>query len=140
MQDINSVTVVGRLTRDVEVKSVGGTELAELSIASNYSTKRGLEWVEEVSFFDVVKWEPGGVKPYLVKGTQIAVEGTIRQERWEKDGQKRSRVKIHAKTIQLLGSKGEGGKQRMSGPPEYGTQPGDVGYSEGAGFSDDVPF
>lgn len=115
MQDTNRVTVVGRLTRDAEIKQVGSTEIAEIAIASNYQTKRGEEWVEEVSYFDVVKWKPGGLGKYLTKGTQIAVDGTLRQERWEKDGQARSRVKIHAQTVQLLGGKSGGAQSSGSG-------------------------
>lgn len=123
MRDINGVVIVGRLTRDAEIKALpSGTEVAEFSVASNYSTKRGDQWVDEVSYFDVVKFSPGGLAKYLVKGKQLAMWGELRQERWEKDGQKRSKVKIMAQTLQLLGGGGE--KQA----------------EQTGGFEDDVPF
>lgn len=123
MRDINGVVIVGRLTRDAEIKALpSGTEVAEFSVASNYSTKRGDQWVDEVSYFDVVKFSPGGLAKYLVKGKQLAMWGELRQERWEKDGQKRSKVKIMAQTLQLLG----GGGEKQAEPT--------------GGFEDDVPF
>lgn len=139
MTDINTVTIIGRLTRDADVKQIpSGTEVASLSVAVNRSIKRGDQWSEEASFFDVEKWKPGGLAQYLTKGQQVAVTGELIQDRWEHDGQKRSKVKIHAQSIQLLGSRSQGN-----------TSPGDTGEVErytpteggsGAGFEDDIPF
>ena len=133
MDDINIVTLVGRLTKDAEVKALpSGAEVAEMSIASNYSVKKGDQWVDEVSYFDVVKFKPGGLAQYLKKGKQISVVGELQQQRWEKDGQKRSRVKIMARKLQLLG-----GKETQSA---YGQEPGDLEHKADPGFEDDVPF
>ena len=133
MDDINSVTLVGRLTKNAEVKALpSGAEVAEMSIASNYSVKKGDQWVDEVSYFDITKFKPGGLAKYLVKGKQIAVVGELQQQRWEKDGQKRSRVKIMARKLQLLG-----GNETQSA---YGQEPGDLGHKVDSGFEDDVPF
>lgn len=102
MRDINTVTIVGRLTRDAEVKALpSGVDVVEFSIASNYSVKRGDDWADEASFFDVTKFKPGGLSQYLTKGRQVFVSGELRQERWEKDGAKRSRVRIIAQAVQL---------------------------------------
>lgn len=108
--DINSVTIVGRLTRDAELKYTNsGSAVTSMGIAVNRSRKDGDQWVEEASFFDVSLWGRRGesLNQYLLKGTRLAVTGELRQERWEKDGQKRSRVIIHANNIQLLGSKND---------------------------------
>lgn len=111
MQDVNSVILIGRLTRDLgtDERSFGyvanGQARANVSIAVNRSKKSGEEWVEEVSYFDVTIWgkTAENLKPYLTKGKQIAVDGYLKQDRWEKDGQKMSRVSIVANNVQLLG-------------------------------------
>ena len=106
-EDINSVTIVGRLVRDAELKySNSGTAITNISMAVNRSRKDGDQWVEEASFFDVTLWGRRGesLNQYLQRGTRIAVVGELRQERWEQDGKSRSRVVIHANNIQLLGN------------------------------------
>lgn len=138
MQDINAVVIIGRLTKDAEIKTLpSGTTVAEFSIANNWSRKQGDQWKDEVSYFQVVKFSPGGLAKYLVKGKQVGIAGELQQQWWEKDGQKQSRVKIIAQKLQLLG--GKGGEQDSQAP--YGTQPGDVGYSGNSGsdeFEDDL--
>ena len=102
--DINSVVIVGRLTRDAELRYLNsGTAVASISIAVNRSKKDGDQWISEANFFDVSYFGKGaeGIKPYLTKGTQIAVQGSLRQDRWEKDGQKFSRVNILADSVEL---------------------------------------
>ena len=108
MSDINTTTQVGRLTRDAETKYTGGGMcIAEFSLANNYRKKSGDEWIDEVNYFDVVLFgkRAEALAQYLTKGTQLAVSGSLRQDRWEKDGQKRSKVVIVANDIQLLGGK-----------------------------------
>ena len=111
MTDVNKVICIGRLTQDAKVDFIAsGTAKSEISIAVNRSVKKGGNWVDEVSFFYVTIWgkTAQNLEQYLKKGTQICVEGFLRQDRWEKDGQKQSRVSIVAENVQLLGSsKGE---------------------------------
>ena len=105
--DLNSVVLVGRLTKDVEVTTLSsGTNKGVLNIAVNRSVKQGDAWVDEVSFFEVVLWgkTAEGLRPYLVKGKLVGVDGYLKQDRWEKDGQKHSKVNIVANSIQLLGA------------------------------------
>lgn len=111
MADINTVSMIGRLTRDAELSyTPGGMAIASLSIAINRSVKKGEQWVEEADYFDVKVFGNQGknLAQYLTKGKQIGIEGYLRQERWEKDGQKKSRVIINANNIQLLGGKDNG--------------------------------
>jgi len=121
--DLNMVLLVGRLTKDVELKRANsGTAIAELSLASNYRTKHGDNWEDAVSYFDctLMGKRADGLAKYLVKGTRIGVTGELRQDRWEKDGQKRSKVKVHVHDVQLLHSKrNEDGDDRFKddGPP-----------------------
>jgi len=114
MADVNHVILIGRLTRDAELKyTSGGMAVCKFAIAVNKRRKQGEQWVEEVSFFDIVLWGKSGegLNQYLVKGKQVAVEGELHQNRWEKDGQTQSKVEIVANNVQLLG----GGQQRAEG-------------------------
>ena len=113
MTDINHVVIVGRLTRDLGTDErsfaylPSGQARANVSIAVNRSRKQGDQWVDEANFFDVTIWgkTAENLKPYLTKGKQIAVDGYLKQDRWEKDGQKFSRVSIVANNVQLLGGR-----------------------------------
>ena len=122
MTDTNRVIVIGRLTQDAKVDFIAsGTAKSEISIAVNRSVKKGGNWVDEVSFFYVTIWgkTAQNLEQYLKKGTQICVEGFLRQDRWEKDGQKQSRISITAENIQLLGGGNKGGNnQQDNGFPE----------------------
>ena len=165
--DINQVVLVGRLTRDAELKyTSGGMPVCAFSIAVNYKKKSGDQWTEEVSFFDIVLFGRQGeaIHQYLGKGKQVAVSGELRQDRWEQDGQSRSKVKIIAANLQLLGGGGSGGSGGSGGAPAGGSPSNQGGggrpYQSGAGpsgggqyggnqapngggpddFDDDIPF
>lgn len=158
--DINSVVIVGRLTRDAELRYLNsGTAVASISIAVNRSKKDGDQWISEANFFDVSYFGKGaeGIKPYLTKGTQIAVQGSLRQDRWEKDGQKFSRVNILADSIELLGSRSSssqnngnsdsfGGYQQRASYSQNkssggGYEPSSEAFGgDNAGFPEDIPF
>ena len=101
--DINSLNIIGRLTRDAELKYTnGGLAVSTFSIATD--SYAGKDKESYVSFFECDYWgKPAeALNQYLTKGTQIAFEGYIKQERWEKDGANSSKVKIKAQRIQLL--------------------------------------
>ena len=117
MTDINHVVVVGRLTRDCgnDQREFGylqnGNCRAHVSIAVNRAKKQpDGSWADEANYFDVTIWgkTAENLKPYLLKGTQIAVDGYLKQDRWEKDGQRFSRVSIVADQVQLCGRKADG--------------------------------
>ena len=120
MTDTNLVVLIGRLTQDCgnderSFQYVGnGTAKAVVSLAVNRSVKKNGNWVDEVSFINVTIWgkTAENLKQYLKKGTQICVCGYLTQDRWEKDGQKQSRLKVVAESVQLLGG---GNKQNDSG-------------------------
>ena len=146
MADVNHVVLIGRLTRDAELKyTAGGQAVCKFSVAVNRRRKQGDQWIDEPNFFDIVVWGRQGetLNQYLVKGKQVGVDGELRQDRWEQDGQNRSRVEIVANNLQLLGSSagggftggansgnGGGGRQDSSPAIEHG----------GDGFTDDIPF
>lgn len=122
MNDINSVVETGRLTNSAELKySTTGSAIVNFSLAVNRSMKRGDQWIDEVSYFDVTAFGKIGeaLKPYLTKGKQVTISGYLKQERWETNGQKRSRVIIIAQDIQLSSD---------------GRQFGNNGYEEDYGY------
>ena len=139
--DINHVTIVGRLTRDAEISYLpSGVAVAKISIAVNRSRKNGDQWVEEVSYFDSAIFGKAAenLKPYLSKGKKIGLEGHLKQDRWEKDGQKFSKISIIADNVQLLGGRSDGGG---SGYGESPSAPTGEQSSQGAdGDLDDIPF
>jgi len=102
--DLNRVVLIGRLTRDAELRQ-NGTTVSSFSIAVNRKKKQGDEWVDDVNFFDVCLFgkQAESLQKYLTKGKQIAIDGELKQDRWEKDGQNRSKVVVIANSVQLLG-------------------------------------
>ena len=83
MADINSVNLVGRLTRDAELRYTGGgLAICHFSIAVNRRRKQGEEWVDEASFFNVTQIGHGAesIQKYLVKGKQVGIQGELRQK------------------------------------------------------------
>lgn len=157
-EDINSVVLVGRLTRDAELMyTSSGMPLTKMSLAVNRRRKQGDQWVDEGHFFDVNCWgkRAEALGPYLKKGQQIAIQGQLRQDRWEQDGVKRSKVLIEADNLQLLGggggSSGGGRNDRVSDDNPYRNDKPQGGAPAKAApradyipdddrFEDDVPF
>jgi single-strand DNA-binding protein len=141
-QDIVSVFAIGRLTRDSELKYTGGgLAIAKFSIACNSRAKKGDEWIDEASFLEVSVFGKSAesLNQYLLKGKQIAVQGRLKQERWESDGQTRSKIVINADNVQLLG----GDKNTQGSAPDARNSPSRAsqGYSGAQpDFDSDIPF
>ena len=122
MTDLNHVVVIGRLTRDLgaDERSFGylpnGNARANISLAVNRSKKQNEQWIDEVSYFDITIFgkTAENLKSYLTRGKQICVEGHLQQQRWEKDGQKYSKIVIIADNVQLLGGKSENSSNNES--------------------------
>ena len=162
MTDLNHVVLIGRLTQDLgsDERNFGyvgnGQARANVSIAVNRSRKNGDQWVDEVNYFNVTIWgkTAENLKPYLTKGKQICVEGHLKQDRWEKDGQKQSRVTIVADNVQLLGGRGDNNSQSAVGAPKFqainNNANQNTGFSNnyqsepygdtGSDFPEDIPF
>lgn len=101
MRDYNRVTVTGRLTRDVELRhTASGVAVADATLASNHKFGE----VDEVNFFDLVFWGSKAefASQYLKKGKGVLVEGRLQQQRWEKDGEKRSKVVLVVEDVTFL--------------------------------------
>lgn len=152
MADVNHVILIGRLTRNAELKyTTSGQPVCKFAIAVNRRRKKGDEWVDEASFLDIVLWGKSGeaINQYLTKGKQVAVEGALHQDRWEQDGQHRSKIEIEATSVQLLGGgqEGQGGAQQAANVSTHReAQPSaSAGHRASAecggdSFTDDIPF
>lgn len=105
--DLNVVALTGRLTRDSELKYANsGMAIARFTLAVNRKIKDANgQWVDTADFFDCSMFGKSaeGVNQYLLKGTHVAINAELRQERWEKDGQKQSKVTLVVNQLTLLG-------------------------------------
>lgn len=110
MASFNKVVLVGNVTRDIELRHVpSGTAVADIGIAINDKRKHGDEWIEDTTFVDCTAWGRTAevAAEYLRKGASVLIEGRLKLDQWEKDGQKQSRLKVVAERLQMLGGKGE---------------------------------
>lgn len=147
MASLNRVFLMGNLTRDPEVRyTPKGTAVADLSMAINmvYRTQDGSDR-EEVVYVDVVTWgrQAETCGQYLSKGSPVFVEGRLQLDQWEdKDGQKRSRLRVRAERVQFLGrgkaseSKGPPQPAGESRPPQATAPTEETSHPE----EDDIPF
>lgn len=112
MPSYNKVVLVGNITRDIEVRYItSGTAVADVGLAVNDRVKRGDEWVDETTFVDITFWARTAevLAEYCKKGSSILVEGRLKLDQWEQDGQKRSKLKVVGEKMQMLDKKGGGG-------------------------------
>lgn len=154
MSDLSIAVLVGRLTRDAELKYTNsGQALCTFAVATSTRRKKGDEWIDEPSYWDVELWGKLGesLNQYLTKGKPVAVEGSMRQDRWEQDGQTRTRVKINANTVQLLGGGQRDGQGQGQPAARQEAPRGDIGYGTTPAsqakpaadpdmFASDIPF
>lgn len=109
MRSYNKVILMGNLTRDPELKDLnGGKQVVNFTVAVNrkWAGPEGQE-VEEVSFIDCQCWGKQGktISDYFSKGSPIFVEGRLKQDTWEKEGKKHSRLRVTVENFNFLDSK-----------------------------------
>jgi single-strand DNA-binding protein len=152
----NSVTLIGNLTRDPELRfTTGGRGVASFGLAVNRRYQQNGEWQEQTSFFNVVCWGDLGenVATSLTKGARVIVTGRLEQRSWETaDNEKRSVVEVIADevgpslrwaTAQIERTERSGGDGGFSG----GGSPSGAGAGASAGarqpdpiYGDEEPF
>jgi single-strand DNA-binding protein len=131
--DLNKAMIIGRLTRDPEVRTTPqGATVCSFSVATNYtySTQSG-EKQGQVEYHNVVAWRKIGeiAGQYLKKGSRVYVEGRIQTRSWDgNDGQKKNRIEIVLDNMIMLDSKGAGQGSSGSFAPS----------SEGKSFADSI--
>jgi single-strand DNA-binding protein len=114
LEDLNTVIIEGRLTKEPELKyTSSGASVCNLSIANNERWSQDGEKKEATHYLDLSVWGKVGenCNTYLVKGQKIRVTGTLRQQRWETpEGEKRSKLVVSSQRIAFGDKpKGEGG-------------------------------
>lgn len=106
MAAINSVTLVGRVVRDLEIRTTeSGKMVSPFALAVDGYNKDA-----DASFIDCVAWGKAAeiLQQYAPKGKQIGITGRLQTRTWEKDGVKRKATEVVIDQFQLLGSKGDG--------------------------------
>jgi len=130
MASFNRVMLMGNVTRDIELRHTpGGTAVTDMGMAVNDRRKNAQgEWVDEPTFVTVTLWGRMAeiAAEFLRKGSPVFIEGRLRYEAWETEGQKKSRLTVVGERLQLLGSKSD-----SSSRTEY-QQPSNFGGATGA--------
>ena len=106
MSDLNIVALMGRITRDAEMKTTAsGKSFVRFSIAVNRTRKQGENYISVPSFFNLFHFGKAaeGIFPYLKKGQLVAIEGHLEQRTWEQQGEKRSSTEIVIDKLNLAG-------------------------------------
>lgn len=108
--NINKVVLVGRVTRDPEVRQTANSSVADLTVAVNRTFGKGEDRKEETAFVDVTLWGPQAeiAGKYVKKGSEVGIEGRLTFEKWEKDGEKRSKLKVTAEQLHLGAKQNDG--------------------------------
>lgn len=153
MANLNKVMLIGNLTADPEVRQTPrGNSLTELRLAVNRvsSGPNEGERREETTFLDVTCWGRTGevAAQYLSKGRPVFIEGRLQMDTWEdkQTGQRRSRIRIIAENLQLLGSRdgapqgggnygGGGGYQQQNGGYQQQRSNNNYGGNGGGGYN-----
>lgn len=148
--DLNQFHLIGRLTRDVEIKSTpNGVTVARISLANNQKVKRNGQWQDVTNFFDIAIFgkSANNLAQYLTKGKQISVSGALRQDRWtDNAGNNRTKISLIASQLQLLGgtqnkncNQNNGYSQSNSTAYQQQQQPDTLNSLQQAGLVDDDP-
>ena len=138
--DLNNYSVIGRMTRDLDERAFAYTSNGKARLNISIAVNDGYGDNQYTSYFDVVVWgkTAENIKPYLGKGKQICINGRLRQDRWESNGQVNSRVVIVAETVQLLGGRDNGAGS--GGNYQQPAQQQAPAYNDGRDFPEDIPF
>jgi single-strand DNA-binding protein len=155
MANVNKVILIGRLGNQPELKyTPSNRAVTELRLAVNrsWTDRASGQRQEKTDWFSVEVWDKNSenCEKYLAKGREVYVEGRLSNDEWtDKEGQKRTKTKIVAETIQFIGGRAEGGgdeprrsyEPRAGGAPARGPAPGmGDGPGDDFGSGDDIPF
>lgn len=161
MANFNKVMLMGNVTRDIELRyTPKGTAVADIGLAVNrVRTGEGGERIEETTFVDITLWGRTAevAHQYSGKGRPLFVEGRLHMDSWDDktSGQKRTKLKVVADNIQLMGAPGGGqgsqggggnpaptqqGQQQQYQQPQQPQQGGSPAQGGHMDDNDDIPF
>ena len=155
--DLNRVTLVGRLTRDPELRHTNdGNPICSirLAVTSRARDNETGNWGDRSNYFDVTVFgrQAETASTYLNKGRRIGVDGRLSWREWQaQDGTRRQSVEVIANDVFFLDSRGNGGGGQASGWGESSAPPRSdlpvdtsdmkpAGEAAPAGDDDDIPF
>jgi single-strand DNA-binding protein len=122
MASFNSVTLMGNLTRDPDLRyTSGGSPVCSFGLAINHKYTSNGEKKEEVTFVDITVWGrvAENCNEYLSKGSSVILGGRLQLDSWQTDdGQKRSKLRVVANIVQFLGGKQESQRQDDNKPED----------------------
>lgn len=147
--NLNRVFLMGNLTRDIELRHTSGNQpVANIGLAVNrrWKTPEG-ENREETTFVDCEAWGRTAevMAQYLAKGRPVFIEGRLKLDQWEKDGQKFSKLRVVVESFQFIDSRGEGGGGPSGGGGRSSSQQGGSRSASSTPApanvaDDDIPF
>lgn len=114
---MNKVILIGNIATEIDLRyTPNGNAVAGFNLAVN-------EYNGDTTFIPIETWkkQAENVANYCGKGSKVAIEGSVKIDKWEKDGQKRSFTKINAFNIQFLDSKNSKGGQKSNSPEKQDT-------------------
>ena len=134
---LNRVMLMGRLTKDPELRYAGDTPVASFSVAVDRDYK-GRDGEKQADFFNCVAWRHTGefIDKYFSKGKAIVIDGRLQSRNWEdKDGNKRVSIEVVVDSAYFGDSKKDGGESEYAEKPRKGVS---VEYSEPTGAPEDA--
>ena len=141
---INRVMVSGNVTRDPELRqTANGTAVLNFGLAVNDRRKNPQtdEWEDYANFFECSMFgnRANTMSQYVAKGMKVVIEGKLRYSQWEKDGQKRSSVKVVVEEVVLMNRRGQqdAGQQGQS---KYGEWQDSQYAASASVYDEDIPF
>lgn len=154
MASYNKVILMGNLTRDPEMRMLpSNMPVAQIGLAVNdrWKNKQTDQWEDRANFIDCEAFgrTAENINQYFHKGKPILIEGKLRLDQWEKDGQKRSKLKVVIDRFEFVGGRddgggGGGGGSTRESRPGYGGGSGDSHQDSGPAHTpveeDDIPF
>jgi len=145
MPSLNRVILVGNLTRDPELKNIpSGACVADMGLAINerFTTKDG-EKKDQTCFVDIVVWgrQAETCGEYLHKGSSVLIEGKLKYDQWEKDGQKRNKLRVQADRVVFLDSRENRAEEQDATEDDDSPAPqAEKSTTQAELGSDNVPF
>jgi single-strand DNA-binding protein len=152
MASYNRVILMGNLTRDIELRfTPGGLAVTEVGLAVNDRRKgQNGEWIDETTFVDVTFFGRTAevASEYLSKGSPVFVEGRLKLDTWERDGEKKSKLRVICDRMQLIGAprgegrpRGEGTSSRPAMQDQYVESASDSRSGGGESYdNENLPF
>ncbi len=152
MANLNKVMLIGRLTRDPQLSYLPSQmPVAEFGMAVNDRRKQqDGSYADKANFIDLSIFgkRAEALQKYVKKGDPLFVEGKLDYQQWEKDGQKRSKLKVIVQNFEFLSKSGggqsggnQGGGYQQSAPaPASNSVPSAPEAPQGGGMDDDIPF